>query len=152
MSWMFKLRGPLKNNQAIILGLLGVLFILTVWIILTSGASPIIKTNILPHPWKVLTSYGDLYRDNNLIKNIFFSIGLNLAGYVKAIIISVFFGFVIGLYPLFRGMFQNSLDALRFLPLVAVTGIFIVWFGIDSDMKINFLAFGILIFLLPVYH
>ena len=34
--------------------------------------------------------------------------------------------------------------------MVAVTGIFIQWFGIDSNMKINFLAFGILIFLLPV--
>ncbi|MBT8189995.1 MAG: ABC transporter permease subunit, partial [Bacteroidia bacterium] len=27
---------------------------------------------------------------------------------------------------------------------------FIVWFGIDTSMKVNFLAFGILIFLLPV--
>ena len=36
------------------------------------------------------------------------------------------------------------------MPLTAVTGLFIAWFGIDSEMKIAFLAFGILVYLLPV--
>ncbi len=39
---------------------------------------------------------------------------------------------------------------MRFLPLTALTGLFITWFGIDSQMKVAFLAFGIIVFLLPV--
>lgn len=41
-------------------------------------------------------------------------------------------------------------DAVRFLPLTALTGLFIIWFGIYVDAKINFLAFGIFIYLLPI--
>ena len=150
MSWMFKLRGELNALQSMVLAIIGFLLILIIWIILTSGAHPILEPGILPHPWKVLTAFGDLYHDNDLIKNTFYSIGLNLSGYMKAIMTSVVIGFLIGLYPVIRGMFQSHIDAIRFIPLSAVTGIFITWFGIGSGMKVNFLAFGIMIYLLPV--
>jgi NitT/TauT family transport system permease protein len=85
-----------------------------------------------------------------LITNIFRSLGLNLAGYVEAIVISLGIGFIVGLYPLFRGMFNRQVDAFRYVPLTAVTGLFITWFGLGIEMKTHFLAFGILIYLLPI--
>ena len=39
---------------------------------------------------------------------------------------------------------------MRYLPLTAVTGLFILWFGIEDEMKVAFLAFGIIVYLLPV--
>lgn len=111
---------------------------------------PIVPRSSLPHPWRVITAFGDLYRDNDLLKDMFRSIGLNLGGYIKAILWSLPLGFVIGLVPLFRGAFQKIVDSIRFIPLTAVTVLFIVWFGIGSAMKVNFLAFGIMIYLLPV--
>jgi len=150
MNWMFKLRGGLTGIQQIVLGLSGILLFLLIWIALSSGSDPLVKSGILPHPWRVLTAYSDLLRDNELIRNICYSIGLNLAGYVKAIALSLFFGFMIGLFPFFRGMLQNHVNAIRFIPLTAVTSLFIVWFGIGTNMKVNFLAFGIMIYLLPV--
>jgi len=149
-SWLFKLRGPLSKVQYLTLGIIGVALFFTLWVVLTSGETPIVSSGILANPFKVLHAYGELYRDNELIKNMFYSIGLNLAGYVKAIILSIIFGFLIGLVPLFRGLFQGIVEAVRFVPLTAVTGLFIVWFGIQTGMKVNFLAFGILIYLLPV--
>jgi NitT/TauT family transport system permease protein len=71
-------------------------------------------------------------------------------GYLFAIIISVLVGFTIGLIPLFRGLFSRLVDAGRFIPLAAVTGIFILWLGIGAEMKVSFLAFGILVYLIPV--
>jgi len=150
MDWLFKLRGELTPERRSILSILGLGIFLLLWYVLTMGATPIISSGILPSPGSVLFAYGDLCEDNNLIKNLFFSLGLNLAGYVKAIFYTVLIGFLIGLYPLFRGMFQSQIDAIRFMPLAAVTSIFIIWFGIGTDMKVNFLAFGIFIFLLPV--
>ena len=41
------------------------------------------------------------------------------------------------------------MDALRYLPLTALIGVFIIWFGIYDEMKVAFLAFGIIVFLLP---
>lgn len=89
------------------------------------------------------------YRDK-LMPNIFKSIKLNVYGYIFAIVISLVVGFLIGLLPIFRGLFSRILDAGRFIPLTAVTGIFILWFGIGNEMKVIFLAFGILVYLIPV--
>jgi len=150
MKWLFELRGELTNKQRLVLSIIGLVLLLLLWWLVTLGENPIIDTKMLPRPADVFKSYGELYSENNLIKNTFHSIGLNVAGYLKAIFFALIIGFLIGLYPIFRGMFQSHLDAIRFLPLAAVTGLFIIWFNTGTTMKVNFLAFGILIFLLPV--
>ncbi len=150
MAWMFTLRGDLKTRTRLILELCGVAIIIAIWVIITTGENPIVRSGILPRPLKVLNAYGDLYKDNSLIQNSFKSLGLNIAGYAKALMLTIPLGFIIGLYPLFRGLFKRHIDAVRFIPLTAVTSLFIVWFGIGTSMKVNFLAFGILIFLLPI--
>ena len=147
---LFKLRGILSARMSFILAILGISFVLIIWFILTSGANPIVTSAILPKPSRVLSAYADLYRDNEIFRNTFLSVGLNLAGYLEAIAISFPLGFIIGLYPVFRGSFQRQVDAVRYIPLTALTGLFIVWFGIGTSMKVHFLAFGILIYLLPV--
>lgn len=105
---------------------------------------------LLPRPDQVVGSYPALVQEDKLIPNTLKSIWLNIQGYYWAIIISIPIGFLIGLYPLFRGLFSKQVDALRYLPLTALTGLFIIWFGIDDTMKIAFLAFGIIVYLLPV--
>lgn len=147
---LFKIHGTLNPRLSLLLGLAGVIIIVLLWTMLTMGATPVVSSAILPHPLRVLNSFSDLYRDNDLIKNTFRSLGINLAGYLEAVLIAVPLGFLIGLIPLFRGGFQRQVESVRYIPLTAVTGLFIVWFGVGTDMKVHFLAFGILIYLLPV--
>jgi ABC-type nitrate/sulfonate/bicarbonate transport system permease component len=147
---MFKLRGELSGKMVLILSLAGVAFVLAAWFLLTSGSSPVFPAAILPTPGRVLGAFADLYRDNDIIRNTTLSIGLNLAGYVEAIALAIPLGFFVGLLPLMRGGFRFQVDAIRYIPLTAVTGLVIVWFGVGVAMKVHFLAFGILIYLLPV--
>ena len=105
---------------------------------------------ILPPPNRVLMSFDELINKDNLIGNTAFSLWLNLKGYFWAILIAIPLGFMLGLFPIIRGLFGRQVDALRYLPLSALTGLFIIWFGINDQMKIAFLAFGILVYLLPV--
>ncbi|MEZ5043496.1 MAG: ABC transporter permease subunit [Saprospiraceae bacterium] len=105
---------------------------------------------LLPPPNQVVSAYPALLKEDSLVSNTWLSIWRNLQGYFWAIIFSVVLGFIIGLIPLFRGLFSKQVDALRYLPLTALTGLFIIWFGIEDEMKIAFLAFGILVYLLPV--
>lgn len=149
-AWLFKLKGEITNKQSYVLAILGLVFIWVIWVILTIGYEPIISKSILPHPSNVWFAFGELYRENELIMNLGKSISLNLGGYIKAILYALPIGFLIGLVPLFRGAFQKVVDAIRFLPLTALTGLFIIWFGIYVGAKINFLAFGIFIYLLPI--
>ena len=105
---------------------------------------------VLPPPIQVFSSYDELFRQDDLANQTLRSIWLNIQGYFWAIFISIIIGFIIGLFPLFRGLFSKQTDALRYLPLTALTGVFILWFGIEDQMKIAFLAFGIIVYLLPI--
>ncbi len=147
---LFKLRGVLPTSTRAILEVVGILLLLFIWYLITAGENPLMRPAIFPSPAKVLKAFGSLYAENELVTNTFRSIGLNLAGYVEAIAISLFIGFLVGLYPLFRGLFNRQVDAFRYVPLTAVTGLFITWFGLGIPMKVHFLAFGILIYLLPI--
>ncbi len=137
-------------SQKLFFGVVGFALVLMLWIALTSGATPILKPVTLPSPLSVLKAFPEMLNKNNLISNIGYSIGLNLTGYIEAIAITIPLGFIIGLIKFSRWGFQRQVDALRYVPLTALTGLFIVWFGIGTDMKVHFLAFGIIIYLLPI--
>jgi len=105
---------------------------------------------LLPPPDRVVKSYSPLMKEDGLAKNTGRSVWLNLQGYFWALVIAIPLGFLIGLFPIFRGLFSKQVNAMRYLPLTALTGLFIIWFGIEDQMKIAFLAFGIIVYLLPV--
>lgn len=104
----------------------------------------------LPRPFSVFKGFKTVYQQDKLVEDTQISIFRNLQGYFWAILIAVPLGFLVGLFPLFRGMFNWQIDALRYLPITALTGMFIAWFGIGEEMKVSFLAFGIIVYLLPV--
>lgn len=104
----------------------------------------------IPPPHHVIQVFPSLIKDDELVANTFRSIWLNLQGYFWALIIALPIGFLIGLFPLFRGLFAGQVDAMRYLPLTALVGLFTTWFGIEDGMKIAFLAFGIIVYILPV--
>jgi len=149
-DWMFRLRGTLNKTQSTGLAAIGIALFLGVWIILTMGEDPIVVRQILPSPFKVVSSYSDLLSENDLVINTAKSIGLNLSGYILALLFTLPIGFAIGLVPLFRGLFQRYVEAIRFVPITATAGMFVIWVGIGIGMKSAFMAFGIFIFLLPV--
>jgi len=105
---------------------------------------------LLPSPIKVVNALPDLNKNDDVIGNTFYSIKLNFLGYLVAILVSIPIGFILGLIPLFRGLFSQIINSYRFIPLTAVTGIFIMWLGLGSEMKVSFLAFGIIVYLIPV--
>jgi ABC-type nitrate/sulfonate/bicarbonate transport system permease component len=105
---------------------------------------------VLPPPSKIPGAFQQLIAHDELAANTSRSVWLNIQGYLWALLVSLPIGFLLGLIPLFRGLFSRQIDALRYLPLSALTSLFIVWFGLEDKMKVAFLAFGILVYLLPV--
>jgi len=148
MKNLFKLRGELSRKTETIIGLSGLAIILLTWYVLTS--SGMVAKSILPNPIDVLKSFKTLHFDKFLVKNTLYSLKLNYLGYIEAVLIAVPLGFTIGLIPFFRALLSKYVDSSRFIPLTALTGLFIAWFGIYDNMKVQFLAFGIFVYLLPI--
>ncbi len=105
---------------------------------------------IIPTPTATFAAFPKLFNQDKLLNNAWYSIWLNLRGYFWALMISIPIGFVLGLFPLFRGLFSKQVEAIRFLPLTALIGIFMAGFGTGDNMKIAFLTFGIMVYLIPV--
>lgn len=105
---------------------------------------------LVPPPNKVVQAFPELYHEDQLIANTWLSVWRNLQGYFWAIFIALLIGIPLGLIPPLRALFSKQVDAMRYLPLTALTGLFILGFGIGDRMKVAFLAFGILVYLLPV--
>lgn len=147
----------------------GWVFLFSLWFVIAEFQ--LVPSGIVPHPIAktytlgdgsqqtkgVVYAFGELlttpedkgFMDKPLIKNSIYSIYINLAGYIEAVIAAVLLGFLIGLEPRLKTMFLPQINAIRYLPLPSTTGFFMAMFGMGLMMKINFLAFGIFIYLLP---
>lgn len=145
---LFELRGELDKKTNAIITVAGFAFIMLVWITITN--MNLVKPQILPSPFKILLAIPELHFQNALIRNLLFSIKLNILGYVEAVVVSLIVGFVMGMFPLFKGLFSGYVNSARFVPMTAVTGLFMAWFGIETNMKVQFLAVGIMVYLIPV--
>lgn len=147
MSAFFALRGKLPQSTERIIEIIGAAVLLGAWQ-LASGR--LIPSSILPSPWRVIAAIPELYFRDGLAYNAIFSTKLNLLGLLEAVLLALPLGLVVGLFPLFRALTERYVNAARFLPLTAVVGLFIAWFGIEMNMKVQFLAFAIFLYLLPV--
>jgi len=147
-SKLFELRGKLDKRSNTIIVIAGFVFLMTLWITITG--LHMVKPQILPSPFKVLLAFPELHFQNALVRNLGYSVYLNIMGYIEAVIISLVIGFIMGLFPLFKSLFSGYVNSARFVPMTAVTGLFMAWFGIETNMKVQFLAVGIMVYLIPV--
>lgn len=136
------------NKYLSLLPLSGWLILFAVWYLVTNFN--LINNHVMPTPQKTWTALGEMQRDDKLGANILYSLRINFVGYIKCILAALVIGFAIGLSPRVRKMFSQQIDALRFVPITALMGIFIAISGLTIQTKINFLAFGIWVYLVPV--
>lgn len=130
------------------LQLAGWAILFALWFLVTNFG--LINTHVMPTPQKTWKSFVEMTTEDDLVSNVLFSLRINIVGYLKCIFAALVVGFAIGLVPQVRKMFSQQVNALRFVPITALMGIFIAISGLTIVTKINFLAFGIWVYLVPV--
>ncbi len=145
---LLEFEDTLTNRTKLIIEIAGAVIILIIWHMLSFYE--VIPSSILPPPLNILTALKDMHYDDALVRNLLYSLSLNILGYAEAVVIALPLGFIIGLSPFSKAIMGRYITAARFLPLVVMTGLFMAWFGIYLNMKVQFLACGIIVYLLPV--
>lgn len=128
--------------------IIGWAVVLALWWLVTG--LELINHHVLPGPIKTLDSFFEMYERDHLITNMLFSIKINLIGYAESILFALPVGFVLGCFTTTHKIFHKPINSLRFIPITALSGIFIALSGLTIWTKINFLAFGIWVYLVPV--
>lgn len=136
--------GTLQNT---IISTVGLIVIILGWHFIS--VNEFIPTKILPDPFKVISSLGNLFTNYGLMPNTWFTLKLNLLCYVYAIALSLPIGFAIACIPALNLLFGKAINAIRFTPMTAITAIFIAIFGLTFNMKVWFLTVAIMIYIIP---
>lgn len=144
---LFELRGEITTRQKTYLGILGVtVWFLSWWLI---SAQAWLPPQVAPGPFAVLGAIPELHFEHALVRNVWYTLQMNLHGTMNAILFSLPIGLLLGLTPFLRGMATPFYVGLRFIPLPVIIGLFMLWFGIGYSMKTWFLTFAIIVYLIP---
>lgn len=149
LSELFRLGSnpKLKKTEYLLVSFVGLfLFLVLWWFTCLTG---VISPKILPNPISVFLSGIELFSEFNLLDNTLFSIRLNFTSYIYALLTAIPLGFIIGLYPIGNILVGRYINSIRYLPIPAITGLFIAIFGLTFSMKVSFLSFGLFIYILP---
>jgi NitT/TauT family transport system permease protein len=122
--------------------------VILLWTLVTSLG--LINSHVLPSPLSTLCTFGEMYEKEHLVDNTLFSLKINFAGYIESILFALPLGFLLGCFKTTNKLFSQPVDSLRFVPITALGGIFIALSGLTIWTKIHFLAFGIMVYLIPV--
>lgn len=108
----------------------------------------LVTTRLLPSPGSVLTAIADLAVSGELLVHVTATLSRVWWGFVFGTLAATLLGVAGGTSRRFRRLFDPSIQALRNIPSIAWTPLFILWFGIFETSKITLITVGVFF---PVY-
>ena len=125
-----------------ILALVVFVFGLVLWSILSYGG--FISSLFLPTPTAVILAVINLFRDFNLLGDIWVSVVRILLGFGLAVAIAVPIGIYLSLNKIGEAVIEPALSFIRYIPPSALLPLLLLWFGIGETSKVLLICFGVL--------
>jgi ABC-type nitrate/sulfonate/bicarbonate transport system permease component len=147
-----RIREEVPGWLAVVLGVIPILLLLLAWTIVTAGHEAeqrIISPTILPSPLEVVRSFGSLWFDRALTRNLFVSLGRVVEGFALAVAIVFPLGVLMGAFTKVKSAFTPLSVFGAYLPIPTLVPLTLSLFGTGELQKVIFLAIAFAIFLLP---
>ena len=109
-----------------------ILFFLVVWEIYGRETDPILFT----YPTAVVEAFFKLLASGELLRQMAVSLGALAAGFGLSLILGVGLGLAMGCSRLAEVIFEPHVNALYATPQVALTPLFMMWFGLGFAVKV----------------
>jgi ABC-type nitrate/sulfonate/bicarbonate transport system permease component len=143
----------LSSRQRKLLGTGAVVGVLLLWSALSGFG--LVGQNKLPSPWAVAKALRYLAWDGEAGRSLLgaatmWSLIRIVAAGLLVISIGIPMGVLMGAAPRINAALSPLIDPFRSAPVVALLPIMVMWFGIDESMKIMFLFFGAVVYLVPM--
>ncbi len=126
--------------------LLGVVVVLGGWALATNLGW--ISTNTLPKPATVFTVAIDLWQDGTLPSALWASVQRVAWGLAVGVPIGTVLALVVGLSRLGDDLIDTNISAFRFVPIIALQPLLVVWLGVGETVKITMIVLGVAF---PIY-
>lgn len=123
-----------------------VLVVLAVWKVASLDLNP----QLLPGPDRVLSGALELAESGRLWDSILISLQRVFAGWLLGAGIAIPLGLLAGTSRLARAALDPFIHFFRFVPALALTSLFMLWFGIGEASKVNLVAYAVAFVVLVV--
>lgn len=125
-------KGNNKSYKPLLVTISSMIVILIIWEIVGRQINPIFFAS----PLAIGEAAIKMIMDGSLIAAFFQSIQALIAGYVLAAVIGIPIGLLIGRFPMVEAAINIYVIAGYATPLVALTPLFILWFGLGFTVKV----------------
>jgi len=136
----FALREDIPQNVYILVGALFIGIVLAAWQLIT--AFGLVRPLFLPAPVDVIAEGGRQIREGILYADASASIYRIVMGWGFATLFAVPIGILMGSFKFFEGLFEPFIDIVRYMPVVALIPLTILWAGIGDFQKFLILFIG----------
>jgi sulfonate transport system permease protein len=128
-KWMIILRGAILPVA-----------VLAIW--QAAGMLGFVSKTLLPTPVVIAQSFWDLAVSGDLWKHLQISVYRAAAGFFLGGGLGLLFGILTGIFKRFEHSVDPTVQMLRMIPHLAITPLFILWFGFGEVSKILLIAKG----------
>nr|WP_246188140.1 ABC transporter permease subunit [Paenibacillus tengchongensis] len=115
-------------------------FIVSVWQILSSTGT--ISTQLFSSPALILKQYWNLTLSGELPHHLRISLVRALLGFLLGGSCGLLLGLFVGMFRKFEETVNPTVQMLRTVPLLAITPLFILWFGFGELSKVLLISLG----------
>lgn len=127
-------------------GLLLPLLVMVLWEV--GARVGFVSTRLLPSPSQIAHTVASLAASGDLVDHTVATLWRVLWGFLSGAAAATVLGAASGVSRRFRGFVDPTFQALRSIPSIAWTPLFILWFGIFETPKVLLIAVGVFF---PVY-
>lgn len=96
----------------------------------------------LPSPYETWVGIKTLWKDGTLQLDIIASVSRVVRGWILAVLIGVPLGLLVGSFKHVRWLIEPILSFFRFVPAIALTTLFLMWFGVGDKSKIALIIYA----------
>jgi ABC-type nitrate/sulfonate/bicarbonate transport system permease component len=139
---------PVSGAAAKILPIAGILTVLGIWALI-SGLE-LVRPAFLPTPWETASALWGIFTDGSFLRDGWASIRRVLLAISLSAVVGIPIGIAMGAFGRVEAFLKWVLFPFRTAPITAFIPLFMLFFGIDEQMKVWFLFFGTVVYIIPL--
>lgn len=127
-----------RSGGSAVISLISVGAFVALWALAAHGADPA----LFPGPSQVVAAARELIDDGTLVTDIAITLRRVATGWVLGCAIAVPLGLLAGTTRIGRAIIDPFVHFFRFVPALALVSLFLLWFGVGEESKVNLVAYA----------
>ncbi|HUB82827.1 MAG TPA: ABC transporter permease [Bryobacteraceae bacterium] len=145
---LFEIRREISRTSKVVLAFVSWGLVVLIWYLLTEW--DILPPFSVPKPVGVVTAFGRLWTEYDLLGNVFMSWWRIAQAFLWSAVIAIPLGLLMGSFRWLHAFINPIAEPMRSMPITAFLPAFIALFGMEEGMKVGFLFFGMFFYLLAL--